>query len=72
MSTSETVTKIFTNDDETIPLRIDVPIKVPIKDFVTENISIVNCYTTGRPVSYLLRGIEYGLENLMYVHYAKV
>ena len=70
MDTLETVTRIFEGNGD-IPLRLNVPIRIPIEDFETENIKVVNCYTSGRTIPYLLNNIEYGLNNLLFLHYKR-
>ena len=71
MDISDTVTRIFTNNDVSIPLGINMPIKMSMEDRETKNTKITNCYTTGRFASYLVKQIEYGLEHLMFVHYTR-
>ena len=62
----KTITKIFIGTEGSIPARIDVPVMIPIEG----RKQVVNCHTTGRTVSYWIREIEYGLENLMFLHYS--
>jgi hypothetical protein len=62
------VTKAFCEGDE-MPLWIDVPVRIPIADFETEHIKLVNCYTTGKSVSYLLSQVRHGQRGVVFGDY---
>jgi len=70
MNSSETITKVFCNGDK-MPLQIEMPARNPIPNFETENIKIIDCYTTGGSISYFLRQIKYGIEGVVFGEYTK-
>lgn len=65
-----TRTKVFFEGD-TIPMRLDVPIRVPIPDIKTKSMELINCYTTGRAAGYLLRRLREGIHGVWFADFSE-
>ena len=69
-SMTDVVTKVFCDGDE-IPLRIKVPVRIPIADVETADFTLKGCYTSGKSEGYRLCQVRYGVHCVVFCDYMR-